>query len=111
MNSSEIRGKVFISQPMQGLSNDEIKLRREKAVKYLTGKGYEVIDSVFDFEDVDNVKNKSLYYLSKSLELVAREADVVYFMHGWKDARGCSIEYLCATAYNVVIEYEDVKSY
>lgn len=110
MSSSEVKCKVFISQPMNGLSSDEIKLRRERVVKQLTDSGYEILDSVFDYEDVF-AKNKSLFYLSKSLELMAKEADMVYFMDGWKNARGCGIEYLCATAYNIPIEYEGIKSY
>lgn len=97
--------KIFISQPMNGLTNEQINAYRERTVKVLTDKGYEIIDSVFDFEDVENVKNKSLFYLSKSLELIAKEANYVYFMDGWEDARGCRLEHECCKEYSIPIMY------
>ena len=45
--------KVLISQPMKGLSTEQIKINREQAVEIVTANGYEVLDSIFDFEDVE----------------------------------------------------------
>ena len=98
--------KVFISQPMKDLTNEQIKSNRDKVVKDLTTQGYEIIDSVFDYEDVEGLKNKPLFYLSKSLELMAKEADIVCFMRDWSEAKGCVLEYSCAVAYNIPILYE-----
>jgi len=98
--------KVFISQPMNGLSEETIRANRESVVKMLEEMGYEVLDSVFDFEDVEGVKNKGLFYLSESLKLIATEADCVFFMKGWKNARGCNLEHDCAVAYNILVKYE-----
>ena len=79
--------KLFISQQMRGKSDDEILLEREKAIKAaekLVGEPVEVIDSFFQSAPVDA---KPLWFLGKSLELLA-DADVAYFAEGWEEARG-----------------------
>lgn len=92
--------KLFISQPMRGKTDDEIIEERRKAIKMseeLTGEKLEVIDSFFQDAPVDA---KPLWYLGRSIELLS-EADVAYFVHGWKEARGCKIEHLCAVEYGI----------
>ena len=59
--------KVLISQPMGGLSTEQIKANREQAVETIIANGCEVLDSIFNFDDIENVKNKPLYYLAKVL--------------------------------------------
>ena len=86
--------KLFISQPMRGKTDEEIKAEREKGIEAaseVVGEPVEVIDSFFA---------KPLWFLGKSLELLA-DADVAYFAPGWKDARGCIIEHDCAIAYGI----------
>ena len=96
--------KLFISQPMKGKSNEEILAVREKAIesaeRYL-GEKVEVIDSFFKDAPVDA---KPLWYLAKSIELLAT-ADVAYFAKDWEKYRGCRIENTCAIDYGIdVIE-------
>lgn len=98
--------KVFISQPMMSLSNEQIKANKKEVVDKLTDLGYEVLDSVFDYEDIPNIKHKSLFYLAKSLELMAKEADVVYFMDGWSQTRGCILEHACCEHYQITTMYD-----
>lgn len=89
---------VFISQPMRGKTGEEIRAEREKAVetvKAFVNDEVEVLDSYFD--DFDG---NPLEYLAKSIELLAK-ADVAYFAKGWKDARGCRIEHICAVEYAI----------
>lgn len=89
--------KIFISQPMKGLSAKEIKSNREKAIKKiksLYGDDAEIIDSHIK-ED-----GTPLWYLGKSIELLST-ADVAYFLKGWNKARGCRIEYMCAENYGI----------
>lgn len=91
--------KVFISQPMAGKTEEQIKLEREKLTEEFTSLNYEVIDSVFK----DFSKDKSpIYYLAKSIELLDK-ADIVVFMNGWDKARGCRIEYEVAKEYGKTI--------
>lgn len=92
--------KLFISQPMRGKSDEEIQMEREKAIKAaeeLIGEPVEVIDSFFQSAPVDA---KPLWFLGKSLELLA-DADVAYFAEGWEEARGCKIEHTCAVEYGI----------
>lgn len=95
--------KLFISQPMRGLTDEEILKTREeirlKAEKTI-GEPVELINSFFgDFKPIGNIP---VCYLGKSISLLA-EADVVYFGEGWKDARGCKIEHEVAVQYGINI--------
>ena len=90
--------KLFISQPMQGKTMEEIFAEREEAIREATRIvkcDMEVIDSYI--QDAPEGA-KPLWFLGKSLELMA-DADVVYFAEGWQKARGCQLEYECAHAY------------
>ena len=92
--------KLFISQPMRGKSNEEILAIRSdatQAAKDAVGEEAEVIDSFFENAPVGA---KPLWFLGKSLELLAT-ADVAYFARGWSEARGCKIEHLCAPEYGI----------
>ena len=95
--------KVFISQPMNGKSAEEILKEREKIIvhcKELYGNDMEVIESYFEQEPES--KNPALYNLGKSLILLA-DADVAYFAKGWENARGCKIENTCAIEYGIEV--------
>lgn len=92
--------KLFISQPMNGKTDEEILATREEAIKKaeeLLGESVEVIDSFFQSAPHDA---KPLWFLGKSIELLST-ADVVYFAKGWERARGCKIEYECAKEYGL----------
>lgn len=95
--------KIFISQPMKGLSEKEIKSNREKAIKNiksLYGDDVEIIDSYVDGEGTP------LLSLGESIKLLST-ADVVYFLKGWNTARGCRIEYMCANDYGIGAYFEE----
>lgn len=92
--------KLFISQPMGGKTDEEILAVRKQAIEKaseLVGEPVEVIDSFFRSAPVGA---KPLWFLGKSLELLA-DADVAYFAPGWNDARGCIIEHDCTIAYGI----------
>lgn len=92
--------KLFISQPMNGRSDEEIKEERERILLEVAKEvkePVEVIDSFFENAPHDA---KPLWFLGKSIELLAG-ADVVYFAKGWRNARGCRIEHACAAEYNL----------
>lgn len=98
--------RLFISQPMRGKTDAEILAVRNKAIKSAEkhlGEKVEVIDSFFRDAPVEA---KPLWFLGKSLELLAT-ADVAYFAEGWKNARGCKIENQCAIEYGIDIVIED----
>jgi len=96
--------KVFISLPMNGKTEAEIKENRQKAIEALYSLGYtedelSIIDT-FIKEDAPDDVNDGLWYLGKSIELLAG-ADLVVFAPGWRAARGCVIEFKCAREYGL----------
>lgn len=93
--------KVFISQPMRGKTDDEIKEERAAAEGLVRGKfrgDVEVIDSFID--GAPKTKHKAVYYLGRSIQLLA-DADMIVCLKGWEDARGCRIEKAIATEYGI----------
>ena len=100
--------RLFISQPMQDKTDEEIIAVRERAiasVKEKTDEEVEVIDSFFRNAPHDA---KPLWFLGKSLELLST-ADVAYFAKGWENYRGCRIENQCAIEYGIetIMSYKD----
>ena len=98
--------KLFISQPMNGKTNDEILAVRNRAIESAErelGEKVEVIDSLF--KDAPH-EAKPLWFLGESLKLLS-EADVVFFAKGWEKARGCRIENQCAIDYGIDLIIED----
>ena len=97
---------AFISQPMRGLTSEQITATREKAVKYLTEHGYEVLETYFADEFAkSDAPNKPLLYLGESIKYLAK-ASIAYFCNGWEDARGCRLEWQAAQEYGVEVVYE-----
>ena len=97
--------KVFISQPMNGLSDEEILEARSTAIdeaKNILGDDIEILDSYFDDYDPEaegfDETVIPIKYLAKSIDILA-EADVVYFVKGFRNNRGCQIEYNVANSY------------
>lgn len=78
--------KLFISQPMQGKSKEEIIAERKVAIcqaKEAVGDEVEIIDSYFENAPACN---RPLWFLGESLKLLAT-ADIAYFATGWEGAR------------------------
>lgn len=101
---------VFISQPMRGLTSDEIKLNRSAAIKDIKkfvlnkyGEEVNIIDSYF--EDTPQTKIPALWWLGQSICKLS-EADIIYCLKGYENARGCRIEALCAKEYGIEIVEE-----
>lgn len=98
--------RLFISQPMRGKTDEEIEREREELIAiakavYADRGEVEVIDSFFKGGlNVPAGVKAPLYYLSKSLELLAT-ADVAIFAKDWREARGCRIEHECGKQYGV----------
>ena len=91
--------RLFISQPMSGLSIEKIKEDRQRGYEYfkslkVTDKEIEVIDNLQ--EDAEDYIATD--YLSTDIKLLGR-ADGVLFLKGWEDAKGCKVEYLIAKYY------------
>lgn len=101
--------KLFISQPMNGLTDEEILKAREIAkmcAEISLGESLELIDSFIEDYPDESVKNTPVWFLGKSIQLLS-EADVVYFAEGWRNARGCKLEFAIASTYDIKIITED----
>ena len=98
--------EVFICQPMDGLTNDEIKQRR---LKFL-----DMIKRRYPTEEIRLIANppypygcnSSVWYLGKSLECIA-SADLVFFSKDWEKDYICSLEHAICRYYNIPILHED----
>lgn len=94
--------KIFISFPMSGKTFEEIVAERDSIFKKLKEKLFnnidiELINSVYE----DPFEHKPLWYLGLSIQAMS-EADIAIFAgKGWKEARGCQIEYACAKQYGL----------
>ena len=96
--------KIMISQPMAGLSVEEIQHNRSHAVRYLEKHGHVVIDSIIS--DIPaNLNNEPLYCLGRAFELLSK-VDACFFMKGWHEARGCWMEHEACIRYGVPVWYE-----
>lgn len=93
--------KIMISQPMRGKTNEQIREERAELVKQLEKQGHEVIDTVFETAPAD--EDIAIYMLSQSIRYIGK-VDAVVFMPGWKNARGCRIEYKVADNYGKFIK-------
>lgn len=109
LNADKPVKKLFISQPMRGLSEEEILREREEIkrnvkskIEEFMGEPVEVIDSYFQDYPGESCKSIPIWYLGKSIKLLS-EADIVYFGGDWRNARGCRIEHKVAEEYGIQI--------
>ena len=104
--------KAMISQPMCGLTDEEIVATRERALAALSENGYEVINTLFTDEwyskekmEERGVVNIPVCFLGKSVENMSL-CHAAYFAKGWEEARGCKLEHDIAVAYGLTVIYE-----
>lgn len=105
--------KAMLSQPMAGKTDEEIVSVRNKAVRVLEQKGFEVVNTLFtdEWHKSENMKERGIVqipvcFLAKTLENMSL-CHAVYFCKGWNNARGCRIEHEVAKAYGLEIIYEE----
>lgn len=92
--------KVFISQPMYGLSDEEVLATRAEAVEFVS-RAYgevEVIES-YIHENVPANAGR-LWHLGESIKLMS-EAELVVFCPGYECARGCRVEEKICEEYHI----------
>lgn len=107
--------KAMLSQPMAGKTDEQIVATRNKAIEYLTGLGYKIVNTLFTDEWYSDksmkergVKQIPLCFMAKSLENMCL-CDTVYFCEGWEKTRGCKIEHAAAVAYGLEVLYEETS--
>jgi hypothetical protein len=108
-----IMNKAMLSQPMAGKTQEEIVATRERAIKSLEEKGFQIVNTLFTDEWYSKeamadrgVVQIPLCFLAKSLENMSL-CHAAYFCKGWEKARGCKIEHDAAVAYGIEVIYEE----
>ena len=108
-----VKKKAMLSQPMAGRSAEEIVATRNRAIKELEARGYEVVNTLFTDEwySKESMKKRGVVqipicFLAKSLDNMSL-CHAVYFCKGWDKARGCKIEHDVAVQYGLEVIYEE----
>ncbi len=93
--------RVMVSQPMKGLTLEEIQRNRIAAVVRLEEAGHTVVDFVVTDEPPAD-SNAALHCLGQSFQIMAT-CDAVLFLEGWQNARGCRMERAACEAYDIKV--------
>ena len=103
---------IFISQPMNGKTEEEINDVRVEIISKLEkklGVSYEDIYVVNAFDYGTEMPSR-LVMLGRSIEAMA-EADVIVFVEGFSAASGCLVEHEVAMSYINTDEFENKRVY
>jgi len=99
--------KVFISQLMNGLTDEEIIKERteivDKIVKKYPFEDILILDNFFnekEYRTTDDVKNKGVWCLGKSINVLS-EADLAVFSKDYTLGRGTVFEYNICKEYDI----------
>ncbi len=102
--------KVFVSQPMQGLTDAEIIATRERIFGDYNADHPEAVllDSYDSLKrkmgDFHTYEHPRVAMLGEAVKVLA-DADIVLFAKGWENHPGCRIEERVATYYDIHREY------
>lgn len=101
--------KLFISCPMNGRTDENIKNSMEKMHKLaeiIFGEELEVIDSFIEENPPVGCKNIPMWYLSKAIEKMV-DADYFIGVRYWDAFKGCAAEVDIARNYGIQSTYLD----
>ena len=99
--------KLFVSCPMAGRKDEDIKTSVAKMhviAEVMLDEKLELIETFIDDQAPDNVDNHGLWYLGKSLMLMANADYFIgfgYYMDIIDGHNGCNIEMEAAEVYNI----------
>lgn len=102
--------KVFVSQPMSGLTDAEIIAIREKVFgDYKADHPSAVLMDSYTaikkrFGEFHTYEHPNVAMLAAAIDILA-DSDVILFAKGWEKHRGCRIEDKVATYYDIKKEY------
>lgn len=98
---------IVISQPMRGMSPEQVEAVRKEAEKDVISMGFKPYENVYDesFSEQavpENCKHPGILAMAGALERLS-QADALYLAPGWSSARGCRIEYEVALSFGMAI--------
>ena len=94
--------KLFVSVPMKGRTEEEIREsidKMKKIAEIYEGEELELIDSYIEHNPPQN-SNQAVWYLGESLKKLS-EADVFIGIDDCYEWNGCEVEYRVATSYGI----------
>lgn len=106
--------KVFISQPMSGLPDEEVAKVRDQAIEEIKNiyqffernNQLEIVSTTFTRDDEVIPENPSrLWWLGRAIQML-EGVDIIYFCKGWENSKGCKVEKLVATEHNIGTYYQ-----
>lgn len=97
--------KVFISQPMTGLTDKEIIEKRNAITEALKVMIHEEIEIANSFVEDVAQEDRPIYYLGLAIQAMC-DADLVFFASGWEKSKGCRVEHECALQYGLEILHQ-----
>lgn len=105
--SENTKPVIIISQPMRGMSPEQVEAARKKAEKDVISMGFEPYENVYDADFSDrnvpeNCKHPGILAMAGALGRLS-QADALYLAPGWSSARGCRIEYEVALSFGMAI--------
>jgi hypothetical protein len=105
--------KIMISQPMNGLTEEQITNAQNKFLEYAKKENLEPLNTYFkdewysqDSMNLRGIVQIPVFFLAKSIENMSL-CHKAYFAKGWENARGCKIEHEVALQYGLDIIYEE----
>lgn len=97
--------KIFISQPMNGKTDEDIVAKREALIA-LAKEKYGEVEVIDSFPKDPELEAKGqIAMLGHSISMMA-DADLVVFAKDWTRARGCRVEQQVAKQYEIPILFE-----
>lgn len=97
--------KIFISQPINGRTDEDILAKRESLIA-LAKEKYGEVEVIDSFTKDPSVEAKGqIAMLGHSISMMA-DADLVVFAKDWTRARGCRVEQQVAKQYEIPILFE-----
>lgn len=110
--------RVFISQPMHGLADEEIQKNKEEAIEEIK-RLYHFFDKNGELEIVSTTEQRKheilpkeasrLWWLGRAIQML-EDVDVIYMCKGWNKSSGCRVEKYVAHEYDISIHYQGEKS-
>lgn len=95
--------KIFISQRMAGLTDDEIITRRKEIMEFCKNEFREPCDFIDSFtKNAETINKGRIAMLGDSISKMC-SADLVVFDKGWEDSRGCNVERMVCAEYRIPV--------
>lgn len=91
--------RIAISQPMQGLSKEQVKARKEEAIALINKCGCMFVETTTS-DTPPSSCNDALWRLGESLKIIST-CDGVLFLDGYHKNSRCSFEFNACTSYGI----------